>query len=149
MKATRYDYGLLVLRLGLGLTLLYYGCQKSFGWFGGLGYIAQLDVYRSIGFQTWVGNLAIAAELLGGLLILIGLATQMSAFGAGAVMVMAVIQIVRTPDIGTAVFRTGDPLQASRFFLSPMLLVCALALLIMGAGKFSFDARLFGGKKAK
>lgn len=45
------DSGLLLLRLGVGLTLAAHGTQELFGWFGGHGLTAT-----GVGFETWVSD---------------------------------------------------------------------------------------------
>ena len=59
-------FGLLVLRLGLGLILIYYGSQKVFGAFGGRGFDTTLTIWNETrGIPVWLGVLAVFSEFAG------------------------------------------------------------------------------------
>ena len=45
------DTGLLILRLGLGLTLAVHGLQKLFGWFGGLDLSSTGAAFAALGYR--------------------------------------------------------------------------------------------------
>src|SRR5437879_12627151 len=63
--------GLLVLRVGLGLTVSAHGAQKLFGWYGGsriAGFSAHLDRMGLIPATFWAW-IAALSELVGGLLV--------------------------------------------------------------------------------
>lgn len=88
------DVGLLVLRLVLATSFVGHGAQKVFGAFGGSG----IDGFASgtlagYGFRfpevlAWVTGLT---ELLGGLLVALGLLTPLAATGLLAIMVNTVL----------------------------------------------------------
>src|SRR5678815_1050474 len=86
------DIGLLVLRLAVGLTMAAHGGQKLFGWFGGYGIAGTGGFLESLGFRPGKvhAGLAGTAELLGGLLIALGLLTPVGAALVIAVMVVAI-----------------------------------------------------------
>ncbi len=47
--------GLLLLRLGCGLTLAAHGAQKLFGWFGGSGFAKQREGMAKQGYKpAWL-----------------------------------------------------------------------------------------------
>jgi len=74
MKSTRFDswrpYALSILRIVAGFTFSLHGCQKLLGWFGGMrntGATAQMLTL------PWFAG---ALELVGGLLLILGLFTR-------------------------------------------------------------------------
>ena len=82
MTVAPRDLGLLVLRLGIGGTLIAHGTQKLFGWFGGAGLDKTAVTFDHIGFRPGKIN-AVAAglgEAGGGALLAAGVGTP----GAGA-----------------------------------------------------------------
>lgn len=122
--STATDVGLLILRLGVGLPLAFaHGTGKippSAGFIegvSGMGFPAPV-------LFAWAAGLA---ELLGGLLLALGLATRPAAFFVACTM--AVAFFVRHADDTFA-----DAEKALLF------LVGALALLAAGAGKYAVDA---------
>ena len=86
------DIGLLVLRLAVGLTMAAHGGQKLFGWFGGYGLAGTGGFMESLGFRPGRIHAALAgsAELVGGLLIALGLLTPVGSALVLAVMVVAI-----------------------------------------------------------
>src|SRR5581483_6774333 len=52
-----YDIGLLVLRVGLGLTIASHGAQKLFGWFGGAGIKGTGAFFTAAGLGLALGLL--------------------------------------------------------------------------------------------
>ncbi|MEZ0326597.1 MAG: DoxX family protein, partial [Fimbriimonas sp.] len=88
-KVSRVDVGLLILRIGLGLLFLFYGSQKMFGVFGGKGYSAQVESFISDGIPPLLAHLAILAEFMGGLAILLGFFTPLAACTLACVMAVA------------------------------------------------------------
>jgi len=79
---TPLDFGLLILRVAVGLIMFGHGAQKAFGWWSGPGVEGWRGVVRGMGFQPvdlWTG-LSIAAELSGILLALGFLTPVVAAF---------------------------------------------------------------------
>src|SRR5947208_16761268 len=83
--------GILILRLVIGLTLAAHGAQKLFGWFGGYGLTGTGGFLEQLGFVPGRRNALLAglAEVGGGLLLAVGLATPIAAAVALSVMVVA------------------------------------------------------------
>ncbi len=94
----RRDLGLLLLRLGTGGVLAAHGSQKLLGWFGGGGIEGTGQFMDSIGYAPGKVSATAAgvAELGGGLLLALGLATP--AAGAAAAGAMAGASAVCTPN---------------------------------------------------
>jgi putative oxidoreductase len=120
------DAGLLVLRLFTGLSFAFaHGLDKlrdPSKIIGGL---------TNMGFPapTLLGWLAILGEFGGGLLLAIGLATRFGAFLVGFTMCVA----------GLVVHR-NDPFQVKE--LAFAYLAIAIALLLIGPGRYSVDAMI-------
>ena len=83
--------GLLVIRLAVGFGLAAHGAQKLFGWFGGGGLAGTTTAMEHMGFRPGRRN-AVAAglsEVVGGVLLGIGLFTPLAAAIVIGVMVNA------------------------------------------------------------
>lgn len=89
------DWGLLVLRVVLGISFLGHGSQKMFGWFGGYGLTGTAGFLESIGVKPGkpAAFAAAAAELTGGALVLLGEFTSLGALLIAAVMVVAIATV--------------------------------------------------------
>jgi putative oxidoreductase len=75
------DLGLLLLRLLIGLTMAAHGAQKLFGAFGGGGLAGTGGYLEHLGFRPGRRQafLAGGSEVLGGLLLAVGLITPLAA----------------------------------------------------------------------
>src|ERR1043165_6197431 len=84
-------YGILLLRVAVGMTMAGHGVQKLLGWFGGPGPKGTEQMFRKLGFPAATGMaiLAAAAES-GGLLFAVGLVTPLAALGIAIVMLNAI-----------------------------------------------------------
>ena len=120
------DVGLLILRLGVGLTMAFaHGLGKippSEGFIGATG---------AMGFPVpvlfaWAAALS---EFLGGLLVAIGLATRPAALMLAVTMAVAAF-----------VQHGGDPFNDKE--MAFLYLVASLALLATGAGRYAVDRAL-------
>jgi putative oxidoreductase len=74
--------GYLILRVGAGLLFMSHGLQKLFGLFGGLGNGAAAPIASRLGFAG-------VLELVGGLLLVIGLGTRAVALVLAGEMLVA------------------------------------------------------------
>jgi len=130
---TTIDAALLVLRLVAGLTFAAHGAQKMFGWWGGSGFAGWQAVMVRMGFRP-AGPFAIVsglAELLGGLLLAVGLATPIAA----AVLVAQTVVIIAAAHWKRGFFNRDNGYE---FPLS--LGAGVVAILLGGAGGLSLDA---------
>src|SRR5579862_446792 len=88
------DIALLVVRL-IGLGFAAHGAQKLFGWFGGYGIAGTGGFFESLGFRP--GRLFAAAaalsEVIGGLLIALGLLGPVGPALVLAVMIVAAVSV--------------------------------------------------------
>ncbi len=122
------DWGLLALRLGIGTVFLAHGSQKRAMW------STQPSAQMPAGLLSLLRVLSIA-EPLGGLATLVGLLTQAAAAGFILVMLGAIRLKVQQLHKGF----TGEGGWEFEF----LLLVGAIALLFLGAGKVALDRLLF------
>jgi putative oxidoreductase len=126
------DFGLLILRVVVGGTMLAHGAQKAFGWWSGPGYDRWRNVVGGMGFQpaaVW-SAVSVGAELSGGLLVL-GLATPLVA----AVIVAQSVVIIGQVHLAKGFFNTAGGYE---FPLS--LGAGSAAVLFAGPGAVSVDA---------
>ena len=125
-------FGLLLLRVVLGLILIGHGAQKLFGWFGGHGLAATTQWIESMGMQPagfWA-FMAGLGEFGGGLLLALGLLNPLGPLGLIATMLMAIVA-VHWPK-GLWATKGGGELPLTN-------LVAALALALTGPGIYSLD----------
>ncbi len=129
------DLALLVLRLVVGLLFAAHGAQKLFGVLGGGGLEGTAGMFDNIGLRPgWLqARAAGTAELVGGLLIALGLFTPFAAAALIAVMVAAIVT-VHAPN---GIWNTN---QGYEFNL--VLIAAVFALAGIGAGAWSLDNAL-------
>jgi putative oxidoreductase len=142
------DVGVLVLRIGLGGVLLYYGLQKAFGAFDGPGFQRTLDFFQShYGFPRWLGSLAILSEFAGSIGVLLGLLTRVAALGMACTMAVAAFEGVTRPGMLSDLMNGAQSAPPAILYPSAMMFM-ALSLMLTGPGGISVDAKLFKrGKK--
>ncbi len=128
------DFGLLVLRVALGLTIAAHGYNKVFGG-GGLAGTARW--FESMGVRPARANAALAAstEVVAGLGMAAGLFTPLSA--AGIISLMLVAIVVSHRKNGFFIFRPGEGWEYCAF-----LAVAAFSIATIGAGEWSLDHAL-------
>ena len=133
--ATSPIWGTVPVRLGLAAVMVAHGAQKVLGSFGGSGLEKFVSGSTPFGFMKptwlWLGAAAFS-ELIGGLLILLGLLTRLGAFVIACVMLTAVVG-VHWPAFFASQKGYEYPLA---------LLAMALGLLISGGGMASVDLAL-------
>jgi putative oxidoreductase len=129
--AAAEPYALPVLRAVLGLILIPHGCQKLFGWFGGMGYTRFSALFDSIGYKPgWFWVLVVAlTELVGGICLVLGLFTRVAALFVAIFMLNAVWFTSAKGFFWT---------QGGSEF-SILILFVALVFLIRGGGEYSLD----------
>ena len=127
--------GILILRLVIGLTLAAHGAQKLFGWFGGYGLTGTGGFLEQLGFVPGRRNALFAglAEVGGGLLLALGLATPLAAAMIVAVMVVAGV---------SAHLKHGFFVHNQGYEYTLILAIAALSVAFAGPGPVSLDAVL-------
>ena len=123
------DLGILVLRLGLGIMFMAHGLQKTFGAFGGPGIKAFSEMLSGLKMAPPLFWAYVAAytELLGGLFLVIGLQTRLSAAMLLVLIVTAAI---------TVHLKKGFFLSNGGFEYTFIIACVCLALILSGPGRF-------------
>jgi putative oxidoreductase len=128
----------LPLRLAMATIFVAHGAQKVLGSFNGPGFEKWLSVPAPFGFMkpAWLWLAAAAfSELIGGILIFLGLLTRVGAFLIACTMV-------------TALAASWPNFFAPGGIEYPLALVAiSLALLISGGGIASVDLAMSGGRR--
>lgn len=128
------DFGLLLLRLTVGLTLAAHGAQKL-GWFGGPGLDAIGQIFDGLGFHPGRRQALVASfvEIGGGLLVALGLLTPLGAALVFSVMIVAAVSV----HLKNGFFITGGGIE-----YTVVLGIAGLTLAFTGPGALSLDALL-------
>jgi putative oxidoreductase len=140
---TENDYAALVLRVLLGAVFFPHGAQKVLGWFGGYGLSGTYGMFtEKLGIPGLFALLAIAAEFLGAIGLVVGLLTRVAAFGIMSVMVVAVYMMHWQNGFFMnwfgAVTKEGKAVgEGFEFHL--LVIAMAVALIIKGGGALSAD----------
>ena len=123
--------GLLLLRLVVGAAFLFHGWPKIHNPLGWMGPEASMPGILQF--------LVALAEFGGGMALIVGLLTRLALLGIATNMIVA-IGMVHLPH--------GDPFVSKAggrsYELAAVCLACVILFLLLGPGRFSFDALLFG-----
>lgn len=120
------DAGKLLLRAVLAILLLFHGVAKIAG---GIGFIAGM--LAKAGLPAALGYLVYVGEVVAPLMILVGIFTRPAALVVAINMVVAVLLV------HTAEFFTRNQTGGWALELQGMLLAAALAVALLGAGRYS------------
>lgn len=140
LMSTTDDFSVTILRLLFGAVFFAHGAQKALGWFGGYGFSATMGFFtQKVNIPAPFAVLAIAAEFLGSLGILVGLLSRIAAFGIACNMVVAVAMI----HIHYGFFANWSGTQKGEGIEFHILAVAiALFIMIKGSGPLSLDRAL-------
>ena len=127
---TQSDLGKLLLRIALGVLVLLHGVAKLKG---GVGPIEGMVAAH--GWPTYIAYGALVGEVLGPLLLLSGFYARVGAALIAINMVFA-FAIVHMGQLGQFTDQGGWALE-----LQGMYLATALALMLLGPGRFSANGR--------
>jgi putative oxidoreductase len=139
---TKNDVALAVIRLVLGGVVFAHGAQKALGWFGGFGFMGTMGFFENqMHIPAPLAVLAIAAEFLGGIGLILGLLGRVAAFGIAVNMVVAVLT-VHLPN-GLFMNWTGQQ-KGEGFEFHLLVLAITAAIMFKGSGAWSVDQALAG-----
>lgn len=124
------DWAILVLRLGIGIMFAAHGLRVGFGLFGGPGIKGFAEVLSGLGFAPVIfwSYVAGYTELLGGLFLIIGLQTRLS---AALLLIFIVIAAIKVH------IAKGFFIINGGFEYTFVIAAACLALILFGSGKFS------------
>jgi len=123
------SYGILLLRVVVGVAFVGHGTQKLFGWFGGYGPKGTGGFFGSKGYRAPV-LMAVAAggsEAGGGTLLALGFATPLAGVLLATVMINAIAAVTFK-----RAFMLGSEVEIT-------YLTIAVSLAATGPGRFSID----------
>ena len=137
---TQNDTAGLIMRLTLGGVMLPHGLQKVFGLFGGAGLQATMNNFTGrLGLPAAVAVLVILAESAGALGLLFGFCTRLCALGIALVMGGAIFFVHGSHGFFMN-WHGGGGGEGFEYHL--LAIGLAVALVIHGGGKWSFDQRI-------
>ena len=128
--------GVLLLRLVVGGAFMFHGCCKIQNPNGPMGWMGPEAPLPGI-----LQALAAITEFGGGAALFLGLLTRLGCLGIGCVMVVALGMVHLPKGDGFVAHKPGE----SSFELAAVYLACAVMFFLLGAGRYSADAMLFGG----
>jgi putative oxidoreductase len=132
---SRSSIGLLIARVAAGLVVAPHGFYKAMGGAAGLAAGLAKGGMPAPTLLAWCATLA---ELVGGLLMVVGLATRFAAASVAFTLTVAWM-LIHSGDIA----KIGA--QGGAAFEYPFLLsMVAIAIAVAGPGMYSIDAKLFG-----
>ena len=124
-------FGLLFYRLALGISMFYHGYLKYVSGEQGLykvgAMLSALGV--SSGFEVILGTIASYAEMVGGILLIIGMFTRI-----GTLLVVGTLAVATILNLNGNFFSWDYPSQMA---------FGAIMLFFAGAGRYSLDKALF------
>ena len=140
LLATSPDKGLAFMRIMLGLVFFPHGAQKMLGWFGGYGFSATMQYFTTQAhIPAFFAFLAICAEFLGSLGLILGFLTRIAAFGIIVEMGVAVAMV--HSHIGFFMNWFGAQ-KGEGYEYHLLVFALSIPLMIRGAGAFSIDGAL-------
>lgn len=125
------SYGVLPIRLALAATFILHGLQKL-GWVGGgRGMEGTIEFFSSLGLGPFWAWLVTLVELIGGGMVLFGVATEIASAALLITMIVAIAKVHWTKG-----FFNG----AGGYEFNLLIIAACLALIFRGAGQLSVDA---------
>ena len=129
------SFGLLVLRVVVGLIMAAHGAQKLLGWFGGYGLRGTGEFFVQLGFQPGPAFAAAASisEIISGLLVTLGFLGPIGP----ALMISVMIVAAMTVHWEHGLFAANNGIEL------PLLYgAAAFGLALTGFGQYSLDSLL-------
>lgn len=124
------DIGKLLLRLMLGILLLFHGVGKVIGGVDGItGAVARVGLPSELGYLVYLG------EVVGPILLILGIATRVGALLVVVNMLVA-LALSHSAQLFTISESGGYGLELQVFYL-----LTAVAIAILGAGGYAVGGR--------
>lgn len=130
-KPDYINFGLLFYRLVLGISMFYHGYLKYVSGEQGLYKVGSMLSALGVpsGFEVILGTIASYAEMVGGILIIIGLFTRI-----GSILIIGTLAVATILNLNGNFFSWDYPSQMG---------FGAIMLFFAGAGRYSLDKALF------
>jgi putative oxidoreductase len=139
LLGTYPSWSRLAVRLALGIVFFAHGSQKVFGWFGGHGLKATIQMFQQYLKVPPAATVLVAfIECFGGLALIVGFLARPSALGLIVVMLVAIAKV----HWKNGFFLAAQPGQSNGWEYNFVLIAMALAVLLGGAGALSVDILL-------
>lgn len=124
------DWGILVLRLGIGIMFVAHGLQMAFGLFGGPGVKGFSGMLTSLGFFPAIfwSYAASYTVLVGGLLLIAGVQTR----PAAALLLIFILTAAIKVHLSKGFFLSNGGFEYTFVIAS-----ACLALILLGPGSFT------------
>jgi putative oxidoreductase len=120
------------IRLALGVIFFAHGAQKLLGWFGGSGFQQTAEQFQSMGLHPgWLqAAMGGGGEMLGGILVFLGLFTRFGGFLISCTMVVAIVSVH---------LKNGLFASDGGFEYPLTCLAAAFSLILSGGGGMAID----------
>jgi putative oxidoreductase len=142
LLATSNDWILTLLRLVMGVLFFAHGAQKALGWFGGYGFSGTMGFFTNMmHIPAPFAFLAICAEFLGGIGLILGALGRVAAFGIACNMVAAVLMVHSQFGL---FMNWGGQQKGEGFEFHLLAIAIAVVLMARGSGAVSVDGALSG-----
>lgn len=143
--ATSDELTLTIARLILGVVFFMHGAQKALGWFGGYGYAGTMQFFtHGLHIPAAFAFLAIMAEFLGGIGLIVGFLSRIAAIGIAINMLVAIFKI----HCHFGFFMNWSGTQKGEGYEYHLLaLALCLVILVKGAGALSIDRAISSGRR--
>ena len=130
-KPDYINFSLLFYRLALGISMFYHGYLKYVSGEQGLYKVGAMLSVLGVpsGFEVILGTIASYAEMVGGILIIIGLFTRI-----GTILIIGTLAVATILNLNGNFFSWDYPSQMG---------FGAIMLFFAGAGRYSLDKALF------
>jgi putative oxidoreductase len=132
---------LTLLRLALGIVVFPHGAQKVLGWFGGPGFAGTYGFFtHQLHIPAVFALLAIAAEFLGSLGLIVGFLGRVAAFGIVVNFIVAAAMVYKQGGFYFMNWAGTQKGEGIEFFI--LLLAMAVVIMVKGSGAYSVDRAL-------
>lgn len=144
MKAlfkTNGEISPLIFRVLLAAVMFPHGAQKALGWFGGFGFDGSMKFFtETMHIPAPLALLAITAEFLGPIALVLGLFSRVAAFGIGTTITVAALTVA----LPNGFFMNWFGNQKGEGFEYHILMAAiALAVVMQGGGKWALDSFVY------
>jgi len=146
IMGTKNDPILAFLRIVLGVVFFAHGAQKMLGWFGGYGYTGTMGYFTSLGIPSIFGMLAICAEFVGGLGLIVGFLSRIAALGI-IVNMLTAIALVHRPNglfMNWGLAATGGVAAGEGYEFHLLVIAICVLIVARGGGALSIDGAVAG-----